>query len=103
MEYNEPSGVCRTMIDDADKDVLEALLMKMTKVTLTKYLQSHKLSYSGSKKTLCQRILRKADRYTLRLMAPPSGVISIGIALEHDYEQTSKQRNRTVTKNASTS
>ena len=74
------------MIDDLHKEALEPLLMTMSKATLTKYLQSHNLPYSGSKKTLCQRNLRKTNRYTLRVMAPPSGVVSIGIALEHDYE-----------------
>jgi hypothetical protein len=76
--------------------------MKLQKATLSAYLESHGLPGSGSKKTLCHRIIDEADRYTLHLMAIPSGTISIGIALEQDHEQKSKQQDGTITTSACT-
>jgi hypothetical protein len=51
-------------------------------VTLKTYAKSMGLSQQGSKMELAKRIYENANHHTLQIMLPPSGTVSIGIALE---------------------
>jgi len=65
-------------------EAITSLLIEMNKDTLVKYASSHGLKISGTKRTIIKRILESNTKVSIRMMAPPSGIISIGIALYND-------------------
>jgi hypothetical protein len=93
------------MTNGSRRDGIIQIMTELKKETLKQYLKSYGLPVSGTKLQLAMRIWDKAKRYSFQIIMPPSGNVSIGIAIYlegDDDEQTSKQQNRTITENAST-
>lgn len=65
------------------QDGIVSLLCEMKKVMLVNYAKSYGLKISGTKREIARRIFDSKVTLTLNLMAPPNGIIAIGIALEH--------------------
>ena len=73
-------------MSDARRNGIIAIMAACTKVELVAYLRSHGLRVSGTKLQLAIRIYDTAGTVRIRIIMPPSGVVSIGIALDHDVE-----------------
>lgn len=82
MVFDEPSGMRGIMINDIRRDGLIALMTDCRKETLKQYLKSHKLPVSGTKLQLAIRIWDNTKLFTVTLHMPPSGTVSIGVALD---------------------
>lgn len=67
-----------------DRASMVWLLRKLGRKHLYAYAKSHGIKRSGTKRQLAINIFEARTCLSFRLVAPPGGVLSIGIALEHD-------------------
>jgi len=84
MEHYKPSGMCgvEEIMSEDRRQAIIGILTELKKPTLKQYLKSYGLPVGGTKLQLAMRIYDMTKKFTLQIHLPPSGVVSIGIALD---------------------